>query len=141
MTSKEYLSQLREIKRQQRIIQEESDEMTIRAGYGTSSRVARNLSGTDHRCRMEDVILDDRNWELDKRLKAKRTELAAMELEIMNAIYSVEDMVYQNILLLRYVRCLHWEQIAWRMNYSLDWLYHVHGDALKLVQVPKKTRQ
>ena len=137
MTAKEYLSQLREVKRQQRIIQEEIDELTIRAGYGTSRRVARNLSGTDHNCRMEDVILDPKNWTLRERCDKRQAELDAKEHEIMDVIYSVDEMVFQNILLLRYVRCLQWEQIAWKMNYSLDWAYHIHGKALLEVRVPK----
>ena len=108
MTAKEYLNQLREVKRQQRIIQEEIDELTIRAGYGTSRRVARNLSGTDHHCRMEDVILDPKNWTLRERCDKRLTELDEKEHAIMDAIYAVDDMTFQNILLFRYVRCLQW---------------------------------
>lgn len=137
MTAKEYLSQLREVKRQQRILQEEIDELTIKAGYGTGRRVARNISGTSHRCRMEDAILN--KLELMKSLGERLAQQSALENEIMAVIFAVEDKAYQSILLLRYVRCLQWEQIAEEMNYSVRRIQQMHGDALLRVRVPKKS--
>jgi DNA-directed RNA polymerase specialized sigma24 family protein len=133
MTAKEYLSQLREVKRQQRILQDEIDELTIKAGYGTGRRMARNISGTDHRCRMEDAILN--KLELMKELSERLVQQSELENEIMAAIFAVPDNVYQSILLMRYVRCYRWEQIAEEMNYSLDNIYKLHGKALLLVRV------
>ena len=135
MTAKEYLSRLREVKRQQRILQEEIDELTIKAGYGTGKRYAKNISGTSRRCRMEDAILN--KLELMKSLSERLVQQSELENEIMAAIFAVEDKAYQSILLLRYVRCYQWEQIAEEMNYSLRQVYEHHGRALQEVRVPK----
>jgi DNA-directed RNA polymerase specialized sigma24 family protein len=134
MTAKEYLSQLREVKRQQRLLQEEIDELTIKAGYGTGRRIAKNFSGTDRRCRMEDAILN--KLELMKELSERLAQQSELENEIMAAIFAVEDKVYQSILLMRYVRCYSWEQIAEEMNYSIRQVYEYHGRALQCVRVP-----
>jgi hypothetical protein len=136
MTAKEYLSQLREVKRQQRLLQEEIDELTIKAGYGTGRRIAKNFSGTDRRCRMEDAILN--KLELMKTLSERLAQQSALETEIMGVIYAVEDKTYQSILLMRYVRCYRWEQIAEEMNYSVRRIQQMHGDALLMVRPPKK---
>ena len=135
MTTKQYLSQLREVKRQQRIIQEEIDELTIKAGYGTGRRVARNFSGTDRRCPMEDAILH--KMELLAELEDSLAIQDELERAIMKAINAVEDKVCQSILLMRYVRCYRWERIAVEMNYSTDYLYELHGRALQMVHVAK----
>lgn len=132
MTPKEYLSQLREVKRQQRLIQEEIDELTVKAGYGTGKRYARNFSGTsDRRSRMEDAVL--RKLELLDTLEESLAKLDELEREILRAIYAVDDKVCQSILLMRYVRCYRWEQIAEEMNYDIRRVYQIHGDALDMV--------
>ncbi len=131
MTAKEYLSQLREVKRQQRIIQEEIDELTVKAGYGTGRRMARNISGTDRRCRMEDAVLN--KMELLSELEESLAKQDELEHAILRAIYTVEDKVYQSVLLMRYVRCYRWEDIAREMNYSLDNIYKLHGKALQKI--------
>jgi DNA-directed RNA polymerase specialized sigma24 family protein len=133
MTAKEYLSQLREVKRQQRILQEEIDELTIKAGYSTGRRMARNISGTDHHCRMEDAVL--RKLELLDELEESLAEQDELERSIMRAINEVPDKVCQSVLLMRYVRCYRWEQIAENMNHSLDHIYKLHGKALLSVNV------
>ena len=135
MTAKEYLSQLREVKRQQRILKEEINELTIKAGYGTGRRVARNFSGTtDKRCKMEDAVL--RKMELLDTLEESLAKQDELERAIMRSINAVEDKVCQSILLMRYVRCYRWEDIAREMNYGLDNIYKLHGKALRDVRVP-----
>jgi hypothetical protein len=59
-----------------------------------------------------------------------------LENEIMAAIFAVEDKAYQSILLLRYVRCYQWEQIAEEMNYERTRIYELHGKALLEVRAP-----
>ena len=139
MTAKEYLNQLREAKRQQRILQEEIDELTIKAGYGTGRRMARNFSGTDRRCRMEDAVLN--KLELLTKFGERLVQQSELENEIMTVIFAVEDKVYQSILLMRYVRCYRWEQISEEMNYSIQRIYVLHGKALLEVRVPKINRR
>ncbi len=136
MTAKEYLSQLREVKRQQRIIQEEIDELTVKAGYGTGRRMARNISGTDRRCRMEDAVL--RKLELLDELEEQLARQDELEREILRVIYVVEDKVCQSVLLMRYVRCCRWEEIAEEMNYEMSRLYELHGKALLMIRIPRK---
>lgn len=139
MTAKEYLSQLREVKRQQRILQEEIDELTIKAGYGTGRRMARNISGTNHHCRMEDAILDQ--MELYIILNEYLAQQNVIECDIIEAIYAVPDKVFQSILQMRYMRYYHWERIAKEMNYTLDYIYELHGKALQCVQVPQNAKK
>ena len=133
MTAKEYLSQLREVKRQQRILQEEIDELTMKAGYGTGRRMAKNISGTSRRCKMEDAVMD--KMELLSELEENLARQDELERAILRAIYAVEDKVCQSVLLMRYVRCYRWEDIAVEMNYSLDNIYKLHGKALLSIKI------
>ncbi len=135
MTAKEYLSQLREVKRQQRILTEEIDELTMKAGYGTGRRMAKNISGTSRRCKMEDAVLD--KMELLSDLEENLARQDELECAILRAINDVPNKVYQSILLMRYVRCYRWEDIAREMNYETSRLYELHGEALLAIRVPK----
>ena len=40
------------------------------------------------------------------------------------------DGVYGTVLEMRYLECMRWEEIAYRLNYSIQHVYRLHGQAL-----------
>lgn len=40
------------------------------------------------------------------------------------------DGVYGTVLEMRYLECMRWEEIAYRLNYSMQHVYRIHGQAL-----------
>ena len=55
--------------------------------------------------------------------------LAEKYEEIQRIIDKVEDDTCRNILSLRYLSFLTWEEIAEKMNYSYKWVHVLHGKA------------
>lgn len=134
MDAKAYLSQLRQVKIQQKMIQEEIDELSIRAGYGSGRQLGNVFAGTRKYSRMENAVLDQ--LELLTVLQEALIKQDVLEREILSAIDAVGDMKYQSLLFMRYVRCYTWEKISFEMNYSLDNVYKLHVKALQSIQIP-----
>ncbi len=53
------------------------------------------------------------------------------------AIRSVNSMKCETLLEMRYITFLAWDQIASHLNYSQDYIYHLHRKALGLVKAPR----
>jgi len=68
------------------------------------------------------------NNDIDRLIDLKR--------EIVMVIKSVDNTEYQTLLEKRYLCFLSWEQIAVDMNYSLQHMFRLHGNALKKVTIP-----
>jgi len=135
MEVKAYLLQLRQVKIQQKMLQEEIDELTIRAGYGSGRQLGNTFASTCKFSRMENAVLD--KLELLTVLQENLVRQDELERSILSAINAVEDMKYQSLLLMRYVRCYSWEKISFEMSYSLDNVYKLHVKALQSVQIPE----
>ncbi len=135
MEVKAYLLQLRHVKIQQKMLQEEIDELTIRAGYGSGRQLGNTFASTRKFSRMENAVLD--KLELLSVLQENLVRQDELERSILSAINAVEDMKYQSLLFMRYVRCYSWEKISFEMSYSLDNVYKLHVKALQSVQIPK----
>lgn len=65
-------------------------------------------------------------------------ELEAVRDEIMNAINAVPDETLRQLLEERYINFHSWRQIARNMNYSEDYIYRLHQDALKKLRIRKE---
>jgi DNA-directed RNA polymerase specialized sigma subunit len=59
-----------------------------------------------------------------------------LKVEIAEAIRSVNSMECETLLEMRYLAFLAWDQIASQLNYSQNYIYHLHRKALGLVRVP-----
>lgn len=62
-------------------------------------------------------------------------ELEAVRDEIINAINAVPDETLRLLLEERYINFHSWRQIARNMNYSEDYIYRLHQDALKKLRI------
>ena len=63
-------------------------------------------------------------------------ELIDLKEEIQQVIEAVPSIEHWLILELRYLCFRSWEEIAVKMNYSIDYVYKVHRKALEMVVVP-----
>lgn len=74
--------------------------------------------------------------QIDKRID----ELYRIKQEIMEAINTVENSIYRNLLAARYINCKKWEQIAIDLGYDY---YHVikvlHPKSLAKIKIPHNT--
>lgn len=71
---------------------------------------------------------------LELEIDAEIDRLVDMRYEIKTTINSVENEALREVLL-RYVHCLKWEQVAETMRYELRWVYVLHGRALHCLKL------
>ena len=74
--------------------------------------------------------------DLERVINDSIAQLIRMKTEIAEAIRSVNSMECETLLEMRYITFLGWDQIAAQLNYSQDYIYHLHRKALELVRVP-----
>jgi DNA-directed RNA polymerase specialized sigma subunit len=74
--------------------------------------------------------------ELENEINTSIAQLMRLKTEIAEAIRSVNSMECETLLEMRYITFLGWDQIASQLNYSQDYIYHLHRKALALVRVP-----
>lgn len=58
------------------------------------------------------------------------SELYRVKKEILDTVEGMENGVYRQLLILRYIRFFTWERIAEEMGYDIRWVYRLHGRAL-----------
>lgn len=74
---------------------------------------------------------------IDKIAK-KQIEEEKLLIELLNKKQALEKKIsqiqqpYKNVLYLRYIKALRYEEIAKKMNYSVKRIYQLHNEALKL---------
>lgn len=64
-------------------------------------------------------------------LKAERLEKMRCYQKIERQIRQMENEDEQEVLRLRYIKGLKWEEVALKMNYSWKWVHKIHGRALE----------
>lgn len=72
-----------------------------------------------------------RIMEKEKRVRELTDIYTRKYIEIENVIHSVGDDVLEEVLELRYLHYMKWEDIAEKMHYSLVHIYRLHGIALQ----------
>ena len=77
------------------------------------------------------VRLADLSTEIEK----DNVELTEITGQIRSAISSVGDQTMEDILEMRYLDMLKWEEISAMMGLSVDYTYQLHRRALEIVQV------
>lgn len=128
MTTKEYLQQVywakRNIQRLEKEISElEEDIESISAMDYARDRVDSSSSSS---------IVEDSVIRLSKcrdKLIGKQNEYTRLRDKIGEEIESLDDERYKEILSLRYIHCMSWQDISKTMNYS-EHIYRLHGEAL-----------
>lgn len=131
MTAKEYLREYRRATRRVDQIDEEihrlraeRDSITVKAdgmpsGSGISDRVARLA-----------VKIADKETEYI----ARREELLQMRTEVVETILAVADDKQSQLLYLRYIKGMKWEEIADIMGFGERQIYRFHGYGLLQVE-------
>lgn len=67
---------------------------------------------------------------LEEDINARIDELVDMKQEAFTMINRIPDLDQQNILIGRYIQLKKWENIALELNFSIQWVYELHGKGL-----------
>ena len=132
MTAKEYLQQAYQIHRSIQARKQQVVRLREIAECATSIANAARVSGTPARSKVESTVC--RIADLQAMIQQDLCRLAEKYEEIQRIIDKVEDDTCRNILSLRYLSFLTWEEIAEKMNYSYKWVHVLHGKALEKVK-------
>ncbi len=74
--------------------------------------------------------------ELEDEINTGIALLMRLKSEIAGVIRSVNSMECETLLEMRYLTFQGWDQIASQLNYSDDYIYHLHRMVLALVKMP-----
>ena len=129
MTVKEYLKQIeykrRIIRRDRERLRELSEIVT--SVRGVSYDIDR-VQSSNH-SEMEGI---ERLVDMEKKLQREILKYLELSTRIIEQINGLEDMTCSEVLYLRYVDCLRWEEISCRMGIGIRGIYKAHGRALKI---------
>lgn len=142
MTAKEYLSQL--WRKNAKINSLLARQQRYRELASRSTAVYRDIpgGGQSRASSTEEYVckIVDLEREIDRRID----EYVDLTREIEGRIRTLEDERYRAILCFRYINEWSWVKIAQEMNYSLDWVWELHGRALRkfsrIFKEPSKTQ-
>lgn len=129
MTAKEYLNQIREkdtaINRMIRQKENLEGMLYTIGSPGTGERVQSSKSGSS---RYEELLakISEKENEINNTID----DLVDLKLKLCGQINELPDEVYITILYERYIKLKSWHQIADSMEYSVKYLFRVHGAAL-----------
>ena len=131
MNTKTYLSQARyldmRIKSKLQQIASLNDLATSCSSVLTGMPRNTNSGGS----KMADAVC--KMIDLQNELKCDIEALIDLKKDIMNTVRLVADVEQQTLLEKRYLCFLSWEKIAVEMHYSIQHVYRMHDDALKVV--------
>jgi len=137
VTSKEYLSQVYHLEqriKQLKLRSEEFERLSLSVpgpNYdGIRVDGTRNLDAPF----VKWLIKKD---EVDRKIQALEEKVANLKVEILAVIDALENEDYKNILIMRYLDTLTWEEIATKMYYSVATVKRWHNKALEKINVTK----
>lgn len=81
--------------------------------------------------KQEDLII--RILDLEKEI-TKDIDKLIDEKKRAKAVIDELDGPYRLVMTMRYLECMKWEEIAYRIGYSIQAIYKIHGQALKRVE-------
>ena len=81
--------------------------------------------------RQEDLII--RILDLEKEI-TKDIDKLIREKQRAKTVIDKLDGPYKVVMTMRYLECMKWEEIAYRLDYSIQAVYKIHGQALKRVE-------
>lgn len=81
--------------------------------------------------RQEDLII--RIMDLEKEITKDIDDLIR-EKQRAKLVIDKLDGPYRLVMSMRYLECMKWEEIAYRIGYSIQAIYKIHGQALKRVE-------
>lgn len=123
---KEFLQQYKLAEIEEQRLEHEIERWRERAGKTTQRYSLANVSGSDKRGDDVLVMLGDKARELTEQME----KLIKLREKIEKAINSVDEFNLRELLRLRYIDGLRWEEVAVRMHYSWRQVIRLHGIAL-----------
>lgn len=134
---KEQLSQLRHLKKEIEIIENQMDGLKISVVTDSVRGSSPNFPYAAHKINITGAdyqTYENRLDRLRKRIGKKRVELISLVEEITEYIDTVEDSLIRQIIILRYVNGLTWEGVAEKIggNNTADSVRMLHNRFLKI---------
>ena len=126
--AKEYFAQIRKT---DRLIQRLTDTVnTLRSGLTSQSYELKpdKVQTSGAKDTLGETIVKIMSLEDD--INARIDELVDMKREAFTMINRIPDLDQQNILIGRYIQLKKWEDIALELNFSIQWVYELHGKGL-----------
>lgn len=127
MTAKEYLRNLRKLDLEIKTLRTQIKQLRAEA-EGLKSMELSDMPRGGKSPDMADIVAEVADLQM---LCAQYvSELVAKKQEAMNSIMRIEGSELRTVLLLRYLQCMEWDDIAERMQYSARTIFSLHGAAL-----------
>ena len=126
--AKDYFAQIRKT---DRLIQRLTDTVnTLRSGLTSQSYELKpdKVQTSGAKDTLGETIVKIMSLEDD--IDARIDELVDMKQEAFTMINRIPDLDQQNILIGRYIQLKKWEDIALELNFSIQWVYELHGKGL-----------
>ena len=128
---KQFLRKYQSLLRKEKHLEQEIE--SIRSRYtGQAITYSDMPHGTDQRdlsdfaAEVDDLLRD---------LEATRWEAVHQYHLIASSIMDMEDDTEQELMRLKYLHDMTWEEIAVEMHYTVRWIYKLHGDALAHITI------
>ena len=134
MNAKEYLSQAWYLDKRIKTRERQLDWLKNHAVYVSPKLAEVPKAPSIRRSPVEEAVV--RITELEHEINTSIAQLMRLKSEIADVIRSVNSMECETLLEMRYLTFLSWDQVAAQLNYSQDYIYHLHRKALALVKVP-----
>lgn len=129
---KEYLSKFRESKEAVKRIEEQITELER---YESSPRtIDIGMHGSRARKDMSDYAA--KKDELISKMMQARYMRVSTYTDIFQAVENVPNERERQVLTLRYIKCLKWEEIAVEMHVEWAQVHRIHANALKHFKIP-----
>lgn len=126
--AKDYFAQIRKT---DRLIQRLTDTVnTLRSGLTSQSYELKpdKVQTSGAKDTLGETIVKIMSLEDD--INARIDELVDMKQEAFTMINRIPDLDQQNILIGHYIQLKKWEDIALELNFSIQWVYELHGKGL-----------
>lgn len=133
MNAKEYLKQAFYLDKRINSKLEQVESLNALATKATSTLSDMPKSSNRGTSKLEDTII--KIVELQEEINKDIDKLVDLKKEIANSIYSLKDKEEQTVLEKRYLCFNSWEQIAVDMNYSIQYCFKIHRNALKAIDM------
>lgn len=133
MNAKEYLKQAFYLDKRINSKLEQVESLNTLATKATSTLSDMPKSPSRGTSRLEETIVkiidlqEEINRDIDKLVDLKR--------EIANSIFALKDKEEQTVLEKRYLCFESWEKIAVDMDYSIQYCFNIHRNALKAIDM------
>ena len=133
MTTKEFLSQAFILDKQMQTKRRRLEWLKNHASYVSTNLGEAVQSSPSHRSAVEEAVV--KIISLEEEIANDITRIIQLKKDIASAIRSVNNIECETLLEMRYLTFMRWEEIAAQLNYSRDYIYHLHRKALSLVIV------